>query len=366
MWIIIFSIVVIFLILLPLIPALIEFQFATDTKPLRVTQDYDSNIKHFAAGFKSYIEKNFANLFSADYVSEGKAKEGVLRDNTPFVINGVNGKLVLDDKEIKSGATIKLIVSEDNITLPDNILFESEIYGRNSILTGINSRFRAILAENDIILSDKSVVFRWVHSGNILQINNGCKLFGRASADNAILIAGDCEFERLQSAKTIFGKEVNLLPIDYSGKGLNVVREFSNVKDRFEKRWLITGNLEIPANSYFDGDIIATKKLTIGAGSIIKGSVKGTTELVLEENVVITGSAVSANDIETNNSCRVFGQLIAEGTINIGNNNIIGSLENPVTVTAACLKISNGVTIFGSIRADEKGYAFILNSLKNV
>ena len=50
------------LFIIPLLPSLIELQMATDTRPLKVIQEYDSNIRHFAVGFRSYIEKNFAGI----------------------------------------------------------------------------------------------------------------------------------------------------------------------------------------------------------------------------------------------------------------------------------------------------------------
>ena len=356
MWLAIFVIVTFLLIALPLIPGVMELQLATDIKPLKVTQDYDSNIQHFAIGFKSYIEKNFAGLYTNTPL-EHQAKEGILRDKTPFVVTGLDNKLVLDSKESKKGSVKRLVVAESDIAIEDNLLFESEIYSKSSVTTGIKDRFRAILAEKDITLGERNIVYRWVHSGNNLIISNGCHLYGRASAEEEIHINGNCDFERLNAKKIIFGNAISL-PTTLPGN-LEIIDKLPHVRDLFERRWLINGNVKIPPNSMFDGDIIASKSITIGAGSVIKGSVKATKHLILEEGAIIKGSAVSAGDITTADKCMISEPVIAEGNITIGSNNILGSNVMPVTVTAEHIKIHGGTVVYGTIRAEAKALAVI-------
>lgn len=359
MWLSIFIILTILLIALPLMPGIMELQLATDVKPLKVTQDYDSNVKHFAIGFKAYIEKNFSNLFVAGFVMDSQPKEGILRDKTPFILIGSDGIIPLDGKEVKKSSTRRLLIAENNIVMPDNMLFESETYCKASVTTGKGSRFRAILAENDIILGERSVIFRWIHSGHVLRVSRGCTLFGRASAEEEIIISGDANFERLHAKKIIFGHEAQIPETYISPHNLEVLEKLPHVKDQFERRWLINGNVTIPPHSVFDGDIIATKSVSIGKGSVIKGSVKSTRNLVMEEGSSITGSAVSAQDITTSNDCTISGQVIAEGNIIIGSNNRIGLYHHPVTVTSAKVKVKEGTVIFGSVRAEDKVSALI-------
>lgn len=355
MWLFIFLAVTLILFLLPLLPSLIELQLATDTRPLKVIQDYDGNIRHFALGFRSYIEKNFANLFSSNEAEGAKAKEGMLRDETPFVITGSDGQLKLNSNEVNKRATSKLIVSIAPLNLPNNFLFESEIYSKESVKTGLGDRFRAMLAEGDITLARDCDVYRWIHSNATLYVNEGCRLFGRASAGNAIYLSGNCGFERLNAGKVVCESEKHLSPINLRKDGKKVLDNLPHVKDRYERRWLVEGDIHIPAGSFFDGDLVATKSVTIGAGSVITGSIKSNRNMFIESGVCVDGSLVSAGNIAIESDCNITGSVIAENAITLERRNIIGVDGTPISITAPVVTINGEVIVFGTIWAEKKG-----------
>ena len=330
----------------PLIPALAELIWPTDNEPLRVVQEYDRNIRHFAQGFREYIHKNFSQLL------QEPGKEGTLADGTRFRTAGKDGVIFSGDPE-----TIPfLVLSNGPLQLPDGYFFQSEIYSRQSIVSGQHNSFRAMLAEEDITLQDYSTVLRWVHAGKQLRLGTGCTLFGRASADSGIVLGDECVFERISAPIIEFGS--------YSKQEVDVARAqgartpmvtFPRVREQFGRRWLLQGALDFPAQHFFDGDIVAGKAMNIGAYSHIKGSIKSNADGHIGAHVVLEGSAVSANSLYIGPGCMIAGPVIAEETISIAAGTIVGSPGRLTSITAPRIIIEPGAMVYGTIWAVEEG-----------
>lgn len=362
MWILIFTVVTLLLILLPLIPAILELNLATDTQPLRVIQEYDTDITHFATGFKSYLEKSFPNFFAQLGLGGVKFQDGSLDNRNRFQIIGHNSVPFFDQKEVNAASTNKLLVSAEPLVLPGNMFYESEVYSTSSIKTGTNSQFRALLAESDIELAEGCSVSRWVHSGGSLFVSANCQLFGRASASQNLFVAENTQFDRLNARQITFG-QMRAIINPYWAKNTPVnLEDIAKIKDHFDRRWLIDGDLEIPAGSLFDGDIVATRDVNIGAGSHITGSLKSNRNLVLGAGVRVDGSVFSAGDLTLEAGCRIMGPVVAEGTLLIKESTIVGAENTPTTISAQKIIVSGGVTTYGTVWADEGAYVVSMNA----
>ncbi len=351
MWFALFLTITLILFLLPLIPSLLELNHATDTKPLRIVQEYDTEVTHFAVGFKAWLEKNFSEFFAVGRKTPKGASDGTLEDSTVFQIIGSNGVPSYSSKESKSRTTHKLILSASSLRLSEKMFFESEIYSAGDIQAGTQSQFRALLAEGDIELGERSTVLRWAHSHASLHAAAGCKLFGRTSADKNLVLEENCCFERLHAGKIVFGKLVATAKRPQAAP--TVLKTLPNVKDRYERRWLIDGDIDIPEHRSFNGDLVATGDIHIGAGAHITGSLKSTRNMYLAADARIDGAIVSSGNIHMEAGCFVAGPVIAEHNLLIKEGAIIGSRALPTTVTAPNILIANGVTAFGTVWADE-------------
>jgi len=341
------------LFLLPLIPGLLELSSASDAKPLKVVQEYDSDVRHFAQGFKTYFEKNFGGFFNS-MPEHDSAFEGTLEDNTMFQITNNSGVPFFTGEEVRNAATAKLIVSPVAMLLPGKMFFESEIYGKSTVKVGEHSQLRALLAEGDIMLGEGCTVLRWIHSNTSLYAAPGCNLLSRASADQTINISTGCHFERLNAHKIVFG--AISAPRNTLNKGdLVTLETLPNVKDHFERRWLIDGDLSIPANSFFDGDIVASGNVVIGPGSYIRGSVKSNKDTHVFADARIDGSIFSSKNILVEPGCHISGPVIAEDAITLQEGSTIGVEILPTTVSAPVIHVASGVTTYGTVWADETG-----------
>ena len=351
MWFAIFLGVTLLTMLLPLMPAIIELVARTDVAPLRVIQEYDTDVTHFALGFKNYLEKNFGSFFAAARTSEFAFQEGVLRDGTNFQVIKTGGAPSFAHKEISKSNTNKLILAFSPLELPERMFFETEVYSHSTIKAGAFSHFRALLAEEDIVLGDRCSVMRWVHSGSSLQVGAGSTLFGRASAVQSVFIAENCHFERINAPKIVFGQMLSA-PV-FANTGLVEILTLPNVKDVYERRWVINGNLEVPEHSLFNGDLIATRNLEIGDGSHVTGSIKSNKDLHIGAGVRIDGAVFSAGNLYIESGCQIAGPVVAERTLMVERGTVIGSPLVLTTVTAPKIVVGSGVTMHGTIWADE-------------
>ncbi|MDE3059905.1 MAG: polymer-forming cytoskeletal protein [Pseudomonadota bacterium] len=339
-----FLICILILFALPLLPALLELEFPSDNEPLRIVQEYDTDIRHFATGFKSYLKKRFENFSFATFA------EGTLEDGSSYQMVGQSSAPVLDTHEYIVGTTSRLILASEPLHLPEHVAFENEVYGGKTIRTGRGGRYRAVLAESDLQLAENTTVLRWMHSGATLRAEVNCRLFGRASADNTMHIAEGCRFERLNAPVIYFGnaEEMPLLPDATQLTPLKMPEHISFV---YKNRWVVEDDLHVPPRSIFEGDLIATRDVFIGEGSIIKGGVKANRHLSLGAGVSIEGSVVATENLFIDRHCRIHGPIIAEDRIVIANGSVIGRQDRPTTVTAPVIEIAPEVTVFGSVWA---------------
>lgn len=374
-WATILVLVTIALFFLPLIPALKELYSPTDIAPLKVVQAYDNNPMHFAVGFRSYVHKQFS-IEKLSELQDARQYKGQLTDGTQYQILQAadNGQ---PSVSLKSD---DVILSNFPIILPADKVYEAEIYSAVNITTGKNSRFRALLSDNSLTLSENNVVLRWIHSEGEMNVGENSVLLGRATSNHSITLGIGCHFERLNAKKIMIGAEV-----DSNDSGAFVERTVLDVikdtKIRAERRSLLEGNLDFPAYHTFDGDIVAGSTAIIGDYAHIKGSVKSNAmnDVALylqnsgvmmskEKNIArcelghyvrIDGSLVSTNDLYIGEHCRITGPVIAENLLVIRSGTIIGTPEQPCTVSASKIIIESGCVIYGTLWATNDGMVTI-------
>jgi cytoskeletal protein CcmA (bactofilin family) len=343
LWLIILTVL---LFAIPLLPALSELIWPSDNEPLRVVQEYDRNIRHFAHGFRKYIDKNLTHLIGEP------GREGNLADGTRFRTASKDGVIFPGDPEIIP----YLIISAFPLTLPEGHFFESEVYSKDKITSGSHNSFRALMADGDITLKEHSNILRWVHANKQLRVEKGCALFGRASADISMNLAQDCIFERINAPIIEFGTyEKQNVDVARAQGPRTLLEELPRIRERYESRWLINGNVDFPAQHFMEADIIASKAMNVGAYAHIKGSIKSNDDCHIGAHVCIEGSAVSAGDMYVGPGCIISGPIIAEETISIAAGTIVGAPGRLTSITAPRIVIEPGAMVYGTIWAMEDG-----------
>lgn len=346
---VVFLIVALGWIMLPLLPAFHELIRRTDADPLRVVRRSDTDVRHFAAGFREFLQRHFVLGLELCAASD-EPVTGDLEDGTPYRIlppSMQEPPANPDDDSVASNRDPHLTLSCGNLNLPGDTVYPREIYSQGSLHAGDGSALRAALAEKSIYLGTGCTSFRWLHANVELHTGDECCLYGRVSADRRIRLGDGCRFERLHAPMIEFGEAAEPRPAGKT-KDMDLSRHPRLVEDAAGRK-LFRGKLEVPAGAHIEGDLVATGELIIGDGAHIAGNVKSHELVSLGEGVRIDGSLVSGADLELDAGCVLAGPVVAERKADIGAGCRLGSPEHPTTLTARGLRVGPGVVAHGTV-----------------
>lgn len=350
-WEALFAAATIALFLLPLLPGLRELAAPTDIAPLRVIQEYDTDITHFARNFRQWLQESFPAFFT--HQPDG-VQEGQFRDKLRFQLAGGSAALRFSPAEEKAGSTDRVFVSAAPLHLPRRMEFAREVYCMSGVAAPAGCRFHALMAEGDIRLEDGCSVQRWTHSRGNLLAGKGVSLQGRASAGGIMQLAEGCVFERIHAPHIM---TIPALPV--RARNITVTRTLMGMlpgqKNSSGGRTLVKGDLDIAMQHEYVGNIVCTGGITLGPGCAIRGSVKGNGDVRIGSLAVIEGSVVATGRVTIGRGCHISGPVIAEEEVRIAAGAVIGSPEAPVTVSAPFIRLAPGAEMHGSIWADEYG-----------
>jgi len=351
-----FCLLVLGLAVLPLVPSIREWKRRLDAEPLCVVRDSQVDIRHFAHRFRAWVETRLGGELN-ECRRRGEARTGALDDGTPYVVVHDASVGVLGDDELRDRAAHRLILSCGDLRLPGETLFLPEIYAAGSVRGGEAAVFRAVLAEEEILLDHDTTSIRWLHADRALFARSGCVLLGRASADVLMKLERGCRFERLHAPRVEFCYETNG---KWSG-GL-VGREELKPRDLPESvevaanRWLIQGSTRIPRSKVLNNDLVVTGSIRIEPGVRMTRSVKSHEDVWISESVEVQGSVVAGRDIHIRRGCHIHGPVLAERAIYIDEGVVLGTQQAPTTVIGESIMVSPGSTVHGTVWAYREGW----------
>lgn len=356
MWYLLFALITLTLFLVPFIPAILEWKTKTDVDPLYVSSDYKNDVTFFAKGFGDFLRKNFADFMGGSKSSFVDPANILLENGTSCHIIGKTGIFQLSPSEESKRFTKRLMLSHHALTLQDRMLFESEIYSSDAIITGKQNIFRAMLAAGNITFAAGNKVLRWVHSDSHIAAAGNCEFYGRISAAKSISLVENTRFQRIHAPAVYFGPITEAAAQPKTPLIPAHIEDLAKVIDVSAGRWLVDGDLTIPEYSSFTGNLVAKGNVTIGKGSVIRGSIKANGDMTIGEQVTITGSLVSVKDLKIGAGGALAGPVISEMTVSIGKGTIVGAETVPTTVSAKKLHIEPNVVCYGTLWAVEWGF----------
>jgi predicted acyltransferase (DUF342 family) len=77
--------------------------------------------------------------------------------------------------------------------------------------------------------------------------------------------------------------------------------------------------------------------------------------MVIEDGVSVEGSVISARKMRIGPHCAIYGPVIAERKLVIAPGTHCGTEEYPTTVSAPEIEVAEGVVVFGTLWARERG-----------
>jgi cytoskeletal protein CcmA (bactofilin family) len=331
--------------LLPLIPALVELKWGEDELPLKVIQEHAGEIRYFADGFRNYIKA--LEPVMHECLASGGTASGTMPDGAEYVVLGrCEEALALPLQQHDEICSVVLATSAD-LVLPSATTFLKDIYAGGGFIGGIGNHYRAILGDRSVQLGRGSRVMRWVHAVGEFRANEGCRLYGRVSSDSAIRLHAGCSFLRLNAPRIETGPASQT---EDQGK-----RSSSSPRPLNSSRMLLDHDFQIGAGEEFTGNLVVRGRLRVGAGARVWGSIKSSAELIIERDVFVSGSLISATRMYIGQGGTICGPLIAERELEMEAGTRCGGRECPTTVSAPSIKLKEGVVVFGTLWARERG-----------
>lgn len=341
----------------PMLPALIELLWPTDAKPLRVVREHDSNVANFAHGFQQYVDSQFAE--SLKDVGATEVRSVPLQSGGTCVVMGKAAEFLLSGGEYAALTVKHLLVGAGDVRLPDNVLYEAEVFATGHFTSGTLSAFRAVLAQGDAVLGRGTVVLRWIHACKVLKVGKAAQLFGRASSDMRIALASGVTFERLHAPEIHFDPSSEGVPA--SAPQLDsvprTVHDFALTHKAEMKAgvWHIAGDVELAAASLCTAALVVHGDLRAGAASRFQFPVKSNGDTVFRRECRADDAVVATGRIDIGPDCHIKGPVISEVEVLVRRGSSVGTATAPTTISAPRIVIEPGVVVFGSVWARQYG-----------
>jgi len=333
------------LFMLPLLPALVELRRKSDALPLSVVQQNAGEIRHFANSFRDYI-KGLEPIMQG-CVAAGTSATGTLPDGEEYVVLGQFDDSLIGALLRRDATHPVVIAAGADLIAPPHATFSRDIYAGAKFQGGEKNNYRAILGEKDVHLGASSRVMRWVHAVGEFKADLGCSLIGRVSSDSLIRLHSDCSFLRLNAPRIKVGPAVN------REQGLPDSGLLSNAG--VLPRFLHDGDFEVHAGQIMSSNMVIRGRLLLRSGARICGSVKSLDDMVLEDDVSVEGSLIGARKLSIGPHCTIHGPVVAERELSIATGTRCGTWEHPTTVSAPSIEVEEGVLVFGTLWARERG-----------
>ena len=238
----------------------------------------------------------------------------------------------------------EIVYSEEDLTLAEGSTFRREIYCQGRLETETGVQLQSVAADGDVILGVANDVARWVDAHGRIAIRSGTVVRSRVSSLASIELAREVSVQSLYAPlivtakflpKPIAGRnpeseDPRSIPVAQSGtlenlphegplpeRHIDVVQGRGSDKpalppyleglrcSRLEPgTWLVQGDLDLPPGSRVEGNLVVKGTLTSGFDCIFTGDVK-------------------AVRIKLGARNRVYGNLVSEGSLDVGEGSFV-------------------------------------------
>lgn len=343
MWLMLFVLTAL-IVLLPMLPALIEWRRPTDLKALYIdTRD-------------SLDPPFLARVFSArlgEAVAAGQTK----LDGVDIVRAAAGHDWRLTEAERRTQASRRIWHGDGDLDLPVALAFEAEVVAQGALRSAPAGAYRALWAGQTLRLGQRSTVTHWAHGANV-EVARGCRLEGRVSAETCVTVLAQISFRLLHARTVRFSSSAApstgpTAALDAGHPGLPAAVKW----DASAARGTAAQALSVADLSAWRGDLICQDDLWLGTGCNAQGSLKARGAIGVNARCRVSGSIVAEGSIALGDGCTVGGSVLSETAVVLSAGCTIGSVERPATVSAPRIEVGPGVTVHGTLWATEQGSA---------
>jgi hypothetical protein len=344
MWLLLLALTAV-VIVLPLVPAWIEWRWPTDVVPLFIDKDDALDPPYLARSFASRL----ATAHALGQKQMGSSRIVTLLPRSPWP---------LDAAERGRASSRRVWDVIGDAELPAGVIFFGEVAARGSMRAAPSGTYRALWAGVNLHLPPNCTVLRWAH-GTQVEVGAACRLAGRVTADELITVGDATTFVLLHAPRIQF-EPVRSHTAPAPGpatvrRRLNVVLSGSVRWDAACARGTSEEALDTGALCWWQGDLVCGANLRVGPGSKVDGSLKARGSITMGAGCAIDGSVVAEGDITLGPGCTVRGSVISETGVVLRRGSVVGLPGHPCTVAAPRISVGGGVVVHGTVWAGERG-----------
>ena len=346
MWLLLFALTLV-VVLLPMLPAFLEWRRPSDVVPLHI----DS---------QDALDPAFlAHSFALQLVAALAHKQLRLGQSRLLPVPA-SGSWLQSQAELREGASRHVWHGSGDVRLPPDADLLGEVASTGDLHSAAGRVYRALWAGGVLRLAPQSTVLRWAHGQQVV-VAPGCRLAGRISAEQDLTLASGVSFSLLHAPVVRFGPDnsrsvaVPSAATDAAARSLRLGLPDEVHWDAVAGRGTCVQALHIGPGRAWRGDLVCQDDLLIGRHCRVRGSVKSWGALRLEVGGRVVGNLVAIGRIVLGADCVVQGAVVSETAVLLGPGCVVGAPGAPATVTAPRIVVEAGVTVYGTLWAGEHG-----------
>lgn len=329
---------------LPMVPAILEWAKPSDAEPLHID-------RHDALD-PSYLADAFVGKL-AESIAERRRTVG------PYQLALAPATAMpwpLTARETRKGVTRRAWHSKGPLVTPPGLRMLATAAAGGSLTTASGGTYHSLWSGELLTLAPGVRITRWAH-GRQVTILDRCDLAGRITAEESIMVTGDCSFTLLHAPSVQFGtprsgETPQKPPID---PALPLALQPSTSASRA----MVLEPLTVSAGSRLYTDVVCHDHMRVGDACEAHGSIKAHGTLMLGTHCRVHGNLVAGKELTLGKGCTVTGSILAEGTIVLGPGCTVGAPGSPATVAAPRIEVGQGTIVFGTVWAGAEGVVYI-------
>ena len=357
MWLLLF-VLTLAVVLLPMLPAFLEWRRPSDVVPLHIdTRD---------AQDPSWLARSFFQQ-----LTQALAQQRTRLGQSRLRPVPAEGDWLRTDAELRAGASRTVWHADGDVRLPPDADLLGEVAATGDIRTAITRIYRALWAGGRLKLAPECTVLRWAHGHDVV-VAQGCRLGGRISAERSLTVGRGVHFSLLHAPVVHFGDDERPHPPPRraggdaggvggaggavgGGLGGNLGLPPEVDWNPVASRGVCSQSLQIGPGRAWRGDLVCHGDLLLGRGCRVRGSIKTWGELRVDVGSRVRGNLVAAGRLVLGADCEVQGAVVSETAVLLGAGCVVGAPDAPCTVTAPRIVVAAGATVHGTLWATEHG-----------
>lgn len=358
-----------------------EWRQPSDAIPLAMDVDYVRVENYFGLSFRRKMQEWLAESQPNGVAAGAPAAPAEFSTAVRRRTAGGEHMLLLPGGRIGNGEEREIIYSEGDLTLSDGSIFRREIYCQGRLETEAGVRLQSVAADGDMVLGADNDVARWVDAQGGIVIRGGTVVGSRASSLASI------ELERGVSVQSLYapivctakhhaersraeahsgsnprGEDSSFLPVAHSGAGGNGSRPLPVPGFLQGLRWarlapgtwLAQEDLNLPAGTRVEDNLIVKGTLTSGARCVFLGDVKAA-RLELGERNRVLGNLAAEDRLRVGEGSFVARNIAAGGDVRLAAEVRVGRSESLAVVSATGeIILEQDVTVCGKLTAGRR------------